>query len=118
MHKKDALKPLAAAIGVAVASTLAVGSAANAAENPFGLSQLDGGYLQSASGNAEGNGGGKMKMKDGRCGEGMCGGNAEEQRSQRQQIPSLLFASAVLCDGDHILVFSCAMSAAKLFGHG
>ena len=75
MSKKDTLKPIAAAIGAALVGTLSAG-AANAAENPFGLQQLDSGYMQVAE--AEGKCGGE-KSAEGKCGgeksaEGKCGG--------------------------------------------
>ncbi len=69
------VKPVAAAIGAAfVGSMLAVGSA-NAGANPFGLSELNGGYAQIA-GNMEGKCGGDKaeKSAEGKCGAGKCGG--------------------------------------------
>ena len=47
MSKKDTLKPIAAAIGAALVGTLSA-SVVNAADNPFGLQQLDSGYIQVA----------------------------------------------------------------------
>ena len=47
--------------------------AANAIEtetNPFAMSELDSGYLQTAEAEKSGD----SKMKDGACGEGKCGG--------------------------------------------
>ena len=60
------MKPVVAAIGAAMAGTLSL-SAANAADNPFGLSELGSGYMQLAQ--AEG------KCGEGKCGEGKCGGD-------------------------------------------
>ena len=78
--KKQNTKPLAAAIGLAMAGTLAAGSAV-AAENPFGLSELDSGYMQLASAHGAGEGkcgegkcGGEKSTMEGKCGEGKCGG--------------------------------------------
>jgi uncharacterized low-complexity protein len=47
MSNKTHMKPVAAAIGAALAGSLAIG-AANAADNPFGLSELGSGYMQLA----------------------------------------------------------------------
>lgn len=82
--KKTNNSPLAIAIG----STLVSGIAATAAhaetplnidENPFTMSELSAGYMQTA---AEGSG----KMKDGACGEGKCGSamqkGAEEKTAE------------------------------------
>jgi len=78
MSKKTHMKPVAAAIGAALAGSLAMG-VANAAENPFGLSELGSGYMQLASSHegkcGEGKcGGEKATSTEGKCGEGKCGG--------------------------------------------
>ena len=49
MTKKTNLKPVAAVVGAALVGSLAAVGVANAADNPFGASQLDGGYMQLAS---------------------------------------------------------------------
>ena len=77
MSKKDTLKPVAAAIGAALVGTLSAG-VVSAAENPFGLQQLDSGYMQLAASDMEGKCGGE-KSAEGKCGgeksaEGKCGG--------------------------------------------
>ena len=77
MSNKTHMKPVAAAIGAALAGSLAMG-AANAADNPFGLSEIGSGYMQLASSNenkgAEGKcGGEKAASTEGKCGEGKCG---------------------------------------------
>ena len=74
-------KPVATAIGAAVAGSMLMAGAANAASNPFGLAELSGGYVQVA-GNMEGKcgagkcGGDKAMEKgmEGKCGAGKCGG--------------------------------------------
>jgi len=76
MSKKDTLKPVAAAIGAALVGTLSAG-VVNAAENPFGLQQLDSGYMQIAASDTEGKCGAAMPP-EGKCGgakatEGKCG---------------------------------------------
>jgi len=68
------MKPLALAIGAAFVTSLASATVANAAENPFAMSELSSGYMVAEM--AEGKcGEGKMKegadkMKEGKCGEG------------------------------------------------
>ncbi len=57
-------KPVAHAIGAAIAGSMLLGGAASAGENPFGLSELDRGYMQLASAHMEG-----------KCGAGKCGSN-------------------------------------------
>lgn len=67
-------KLTSAAIGGAFAASLMSGTAI-AAENPFGMSEMDQGYQLAMSDKAdEGKCGGK---KEGKCGEGKCGGKKE-----------------------------------------
>ena len=84
MSQKSTKKPLAIALGAAFITSLAAAPAANAAENPFAMSELSSGYMVAEM--AEGKcGEGKMdkegkcgegKMdKEGKCGEGKCGGD-------------------------------------------
>ena len=68
MSKTKTMKPLAAAIGTVVIATLAATQAANASENPFGMTDLSSGY-QVAEGGAEA----PKKGAEGQCGEGKCG---------------------------------------------
>ena len=56
------VKPVVAAIGAVFAGSLLVAGAANAGVNPFGLTELNGGYLQISD------------NKDGKCGAAKCGG--------------------------------------------
>ena len=76
MSNKTHMKPVAAAIGAALAGSLAIG-AANAADNPFGLSELGSGYMQIA-GAHEG------KCGEGKCGEGKCGENMTDTASESE----------------------------------
>ncbi len=70
--KKSALiKPIAAAVGVAFVSSLAVSTTATAADNPFELTDLDAGYMLA--------GGDKDKGEEGKCGEGKCGDDKGEE---------------------------------------
>ncbi len=70
-------RPLALAIGGVFAVTVAAAPVANSAENPFGMTELNGGYLQLAQEGrcGEGKCGGSAPMPEGRCGEGKCGGS-------------------------------------------
>ena len=43
--KKQIIKPVAAAVGVAFVSSLAISTTAHADENPFAMSDLDTGYM-------------------------------------------------------------------------
>ena len=80
MSDKSIKKPLAIAVGAAFVTTLASASVANAAENPFAMSELSGGYMVAEA--AEGKCGAGMKTaEEGKCGgekktaeEGKCGG--------------------------------------------
>jgi uncharacterized low-complexity protein len=74
MTKKTHLKPVAAVVGAALVGSLSAIGAANAAENPFGASQLESGYMQLASSHEGGE-----KMKEGQCGEGKCGGDMKDK---------------------------------------
>jgi uncharacterized low-complexity protein len=61
-------KPVAAALGVAFVSSLAVSTSAVADDNPFAMADLDSGYLLADSHEGE----------EGKCGEGKCGEKGEE----------------------------------------
>ncbi len=80
---KNSLKPIAASIGAAFAGSMLMAGAANAAENPFGLTELNGGYTQVAEGHGEGKCGagkcgGDKAEGEGKCGAGKCGGEKAE----------------------------------------
>jgi uncharacterized low-complexity protein len=74
-------KPVAAAVGVAFVSSLAVSTTAVAADNPFALAELDSGYLLAGDDKAEEGKCGE-KGEEGKCGEkgeeGKCGEKGEE----------------------------------------
>ena len=57
MNQKSSMKPLAFALGAAFVTTLPV---ANAADNPFAMTQLSSGYMVADA-------------AEGKCGEGKCG---------------------------------------------
>jgi uncharacterized low-complexity protein len=81
MSRKSA-KPIATTIGAAFVGSMMVAGSANAASNPFGLSELSGGYAQVASNNegkcGAGKCGGNMKGAEGKCGAGKCGGSTKD----------------------------------------
>jgi len=79
MSDKSTIKPLALAAGAAFITSLASTTVANAAENPFAMSELSSGYMVADA--AEGKcgegkcGGDKKAAEEGKCGEGKCGGD-------------------------------------------
>ena len=62
MSQTSTKKPLAIALGAAFVTSLAGTPVANAAENPFAMSELSSGYMVA-------------EMAEGKCGEGKCGGD-------------------------------------------
>ncbi|MDH5514432.1 MAG: hypothetical protein OEY45_04665 [Gammaproteobacteria bacterium] len=88
MSKTSTLKPLAVAMGAAFVTSLATSPVANAAENPFAMSELSSGYMVADS-HMEGKcgegkcGGEKAKAtKEGKCGEGKCGGDKAKKEGK------------------------------------
>ena len=82
MSNKTVIKPLAIALGATFVTSLAGTTIANAAENPFSMTELPCGYM--VADKAEGKcgegkcgegkcGSGEQKAKEGKCGEGKCG---------------------------------------------
>jgi len=67
MSEKKVIKPVALAIGAALAGTFAISGAVNAesVESPFEMSALSSGYMLGAG--------------EGSCGEGSCGGDTEKK---------------------------------------
>jgi len=103
MSKKMSAKTLSCAVGAALVGSLAATGAVQAAENPFGATQLESGYMQLASKEGscgegkcggdkseskkemscgEGKCGGDKSKKEGSCGEGKCGGDKSESKSE------------------------------------
>lgn len=62
MSKKSELKPLAAALGAVLATSAFTIPTASAEENPFTITELSSGYMVADN------------HKEGKCGEGKCGG--------------------------------------------
>ena len=78
MAQKKVVKPVALAVGAALASSFAIGGVANAdtVDNPFAMSALGAGYMLGAGeGSCGGDKEGKDKEGEGACGEGSCGGD-------------------------------------------
>ena len=76
--KKTMKKSLSIALGTTFIAAMSASPVANADANPFGMQNLESGYMQVAEGKCgEGKcGEGKMKKeqaKEGKCGEGKCG---------------------------------------------
>jgi uncharacterized low-complexity protein len=91
MSGKNLAKPVALAVGAALAGSLAVVNTASAdtGASPFAMTHLSAGYMLGADGadehkGAEGKcgegkcGEGKEKGAEGKCGEGKCGGDKEK----------------------------------------
>ena len=64
MSSKSSVKPLSVALGTVFTLSLANMAISNAADNPFGMEPLSGGYMMLA----------ENKSPEGKCGEGKCGG--------------------------------------------
>ena len=61
------VNPVTAAVGVAFVSSLAASTTAVADDNPFSTAELDAGYQLAGE-----------KGKEGKCGEGKCGGDKDK----------------------------------------
>ena len=77
MSEKKVVKPVALAVGAALAGSFALSSSiasADTVESPFAMSTLSAGYML---GTGEGSCGGDKEGKEseGSCGEGSCGGS-------------------------------------------
>ncbi len=85
MSEKNVIKPIALAVGMALAGSFAISGSVNAdtVESPFAMSTLSAGYMLSdgegscGGDKAEGEGscGEDKKDGEGSCGEGSCGGS-------------------------------------------
>jgi uncharacterized low-complexity protein len=73
MSDKLTIKPLAIAAGAAFITSLASTTVANAAENPFAMSDLSSGYMVADAAEGKCGEGKMMKEGEGKCGEGKCG---------------------------------------------
>ncbi len=86
MSEKKVVKPIALAVGAALAGSFALSSSianADTVESPFAMSTMSVGYMLGAG---EGSCGGDKEDKEGKegegaCGEGSCGGDKEGEGS-------------------------------------
>lgn len=78
--KKNHKSPFAIAMGASLLP-LAI-NAAQAESNPFALTELGSGYMQTAEAEKDG----AAKMKDGACGEGKCGGAMMQKSTDKKAI--------------------------------
>lgn len=84
MSDKKVIKPVALAVGAALASTFALGSSVANAEttvSPFAISTLSAGYLLGAEGACGGDKKGEGSCGGDKKGEGSCGGDKEGEGS-------------------------------------
>ena len=86
MSEKKVVKPVALAVGAALAGSFALSSSiasADTVESPFAMSTLQSGYML---GTGEGSCGGDKEGKEseGRCGEGSCGGDKEGSGEEKE----------------------------------
>ncbi len=83
MSEKRVAKPVALAVGAALAGSFAVAevAAADTLDSPFRIATLSAGYMLGAG---EGTCGGDKEDKgsEGTCGEGSCGGDKEDKGSE------------------------------------
>ena len=85
MSKTTVMKPLSIALGAAFVASLAGTSVANAADNPFSMTELPSGYMVADSKEGkcgEGKCGGEKKAEEGKCGEGKCGGEKKAKEGK------------------------------------
>ena len=96
MSKTTVMKPLSIALGAAFVASLAGTSVANAADNPFSMTELSSGYMVADSKEGkcgegkcggekkaeEGKCGGEKKAEEGKCGEGKCGGEKKAKEGK------------------------------------
>jgi uncharacterized low-complexity protein len=99
MSKINTKKPVAIAMGAALTGGLLATGVANAAENPFGLSELGSGYMQVAGAHMEGKCGGAPKAEEGKCGEGKCGGAQTQTKTQEGKCGGAAKAEEGKCGG-------------------
>ncbi len=89
---KYKLNPIASALGITLAATIATAPIAQADQNPFGVSEMSDGYMLAG---AEGQCGGDMKKendKESKSGddmkkekEGQCGGDMKKEKDKDKE---------------------------------
>lgn len=101
---------LSSAVGAAFVGALAAAPLAQAAANPFSATPLASGYQLAQAGQtegkcggnkpAEGQGGGDMKAKEGKCGEGKCGGDMNKPKASEGKCGGDKKATEGKCGGN------------------
>ncbi len=86
MSEKRVIKPIALAVGAALAGTFAISGAVNAEvlDSPFAMSTLSVGYMLGESEGSCGGDKGEEKEGEGSCGEGSCGGDKEGEGHDKE----------------------------------
>ena len=80
MKLKTSRKTLTVAVATAFGAGIAMSPMAMADTNPFGATELNGGYMQVAGSHA-----GEGKCGEGKCGEGKCGeGKCGESKGDKE----------------------------------
>ena len=82
MSEKKIVKPVALAVGAALAGTFAISGAVNAdsIDSPFEMSSLSVGYMLGEGEGSCGGDKGEEKEGEGSCGEGSCGGDKGDEK--------------------------------------
>jgi uncharacterized low-complexity protein len=83
MSEKKVVKPVALAVGAALAGTFAISGTVNAdaIDSPFAMTSLSVGYMLGEGEGSCGGDKGEEKEGEGSCGEGSCGGDKEGEGS-------------------------------------
>ncbi len=86
MSEKKVVKPLALAVGAALAGTFAISGTVNAdsIDSPFEISTLSVGYMLGEGEGSCGGDKGEEKEGEGSCGEGSCGGDKEGDADDKE----------------------------------
>jgi len=86
MSEKKVVKPVALAVGAALAGTFALSGTVNAdsIDSPFQISTLSVGYMLGEGEGSCGGDKGEEKEADGSCGEGSCGGDKEGEGEDKE----------------------------------
>lgn len=71
--KNTMKKPMTVAMGATFLTAMAASPIASADVNPFGMQNLESGYMQVAEGKCGEGKCGESKAKEAKCGEGKCG---------------------------------------------
>jgi uncharacterized low-complexity protein len=82
MSEKRIIKPVALAVGAALAGTFAISGTVNAdsISSPFAISSMSVGYMLGEGEGSCGGDKGEEKEGEGSCGEGSCGGDKAEEK--------------------------------------